>query len=82
MAEQQKEFELPFPEAKIYTYYASEKPVFGNYPIGGDLSVESFEEKKMVARPKDATSSTCKRCADCFMKDACWNVGMGKVKIK
>jgi hypothetical protein len=41
-----------------------------------------FEEHKMVARPKDATSPTCKRCADCFMRDACWGVGMGKVKLK
>lgn len=41
-----------------------------------------YEEKKMVARPKDATSSTCKRCAECFMRDACWNTGMGKIKIK
>lgn len=41
-----------------------------------------FEERKMVARPKDATSPTCKRCADCFMRDACWGVGMGKVKLK
>lgn len=40
-----------------------------------------FEENKMVARPKDAASSICKRCANCFMKDACWNVGMGKVRI-
>lgn len=41
-----------------------------------------FEEHKMVAKPKDATSPTCKRCADCFMRDACWGVGMGKVKLK
>lgn len=41
-----------------------------------------FEEHKMVARPKDATSPTCKRCADCFMRDACWGVGMGKIKLK
>lgn len=40
-----------------------------------------FEEKKMVARPNDATSSTCKRCAECFMRDACWNTGMGKIRI-
>lgn len=40
-----------------------------------------FEEKKMVARPKDATSSTCKRCAECFMRDACWNTGMGKIRL-
>lgn len=41
-----------------------------------------FEEHKMVARPKDATSSTCKRCVQCFMRDACWNIGMGKVRLK
>ena len=40
-----------------------------------------FEERKMVTRPKDATSSTCKRCSDCFMRDACWNIGMGKIRI-
>ena len=41
-----------------------------------------FEERKMVARPKDATSSTCKRCKECFMRDACWNIGMGKIRLK
>lgn len=41
-----------------------------------------FEERKMVARPKDATNPTCKRCKECFMRDACWNIGMGKVKLK
>jgi len=40
-----------------------------------------FEEHKMVARPKDAISSTCKRCKECFMRDACWNIGMGKIRI-
>jgi len=41
-----------------------------------------FEEKKMVARPADAKSSTCKRCAECFMRDACWNTGMGRIRLK
>ena len=40
-----------------------------------------FEEHKMVKRPKDATNSTCKRCKDCFMREACWNIGKGKVRI-
>ena len=40
-----------------------------------------FEEHKMVARPKDAKNPTCKRCKECFMRDACWNIGMGKVRI-
>ena len=41
-----------------------------------------FDEKKMVPRPLDAKSSDCKRCSKCAMKDACWNIGMGKVRIK
>ena len=40
-----------------------------------------FDEHKMVARPKDASSFSCKRCNECFMRDACWNIGKGKVKI-
>jgi hypothetical protein len=40
-----------------------------------------FEEHKMVARPKDANSPTCKRCKECFMREACWGIGKGKVRI-
>lgn len=40
-----------------------------------------FDERKMVARPKDANSPTCKRCKECFMREACWNIGAGKVRI-
>ena len=40
-----------------------------------------FEEHKMVARPKDAGSPTCKRCKECFMREACWGIGKGKVRI-
>ena len=39
-------------------------------------------EGKMVKRPSDAKSSDCKRCSKCVMRDACWNIGMGKVPIK
>lgn len=39
-------------------------------------------EHKMVARPKDAKSSDCKRCHVCPMRDACWNIGQGKIRIK
>lgn len=41
-----------------------------------------FAEHKMVARPVDAKSSDCKRCKECFMREACWNIGAGKVRIK
>lgn len=40
-----------------------------------------FEEHKMVRGPKDATDPKCKRCKDCFMREACWNIGNGKVRI-
>ena len=41
-----------------------------------------FEEHKMVKRPPDAVSPQCKRCSKCFMRDACWNIGMGRIKIE
>lgn len=40
-----------------------------------------FKEKKMVSRPKDATKPDCKRCEKCAMKDACWNIGMGRTRL-
>lgn len=40
-----------------------------------------FEEHKMVARPADAKLPTCKRCNDCFMREACWNIGKGKIRL-
>ena len=40
-----------------------------------------FEEKKMVSRPDDVTKPDCKRCEKCAMKDACWNIGMGRVRL-
>lgn len=39
------------------------------------------ENKKMVPRPADAKSANCKRCYECPMRDACWNIGQGRVKI-
>ena len=34
-----------------------------------------FETKKrMVCRPKDATDPKCKKCENCFMRSACWQV--------
>lgn len=41
-----------------------------------------YSEHKMVSRTAEAKSSTCKRCDECPMKDACWNVGMGRVKLE
>lgn len=40
-----------------------------------------FSEGKMVKRPTDAKTPDCKRCAKCFMREACWNIGKGKVRI-
>lgn len=38
-------------------------------------------EGKMVRRPTDATSAESKRCHACPMRDACWNIGQGRIKI-
>lgn len=40
-----------------------------------------FEEHKMVKRPSDAKSVDCKRCKECFMREACWNIGNGRIKL-
>lgn len=40
-----------------------------------------FDEGRMIGKPSDAKSPTCKRCSECVMRDACWDVGMGRVKI-
>lgn len=40
-----------------------------------------FEEKKMPKRPKDAKEPMCKRCKDCFMREACWNIGNGRIRL-
>ena len=40
-----------------------------------------FEQHKMVARPSDAKSPESRRCSDCFMREACWNIGKGKVRL-
>ena len=40
-----------------------------------------FRDKKMVARPSDAKTSDSKKCHDCPMRDACWNIGQGRIKI-
>ena len=42
---------------------------------------KAINERKMVSRPKDATAHDCKRCSKCALKDACWNVGIGRVKL-
>lgn len=41
-----------------------------------------FKEGKMVARPKFAKGSDCKRCSKCNMRDACYNIGIGRIKIE
>lgn len=40
-----------------------------------------FSEGKMVPRPNDCKKPDSKRCKSCAMRDACWNIGKGKIKI-
>lgn len=41
-----------------------------------------FDEHVMVKRPTDAKTPTCKRCSNCFMREACWNIGNGKQRLE
>lgn len=38
-------------------------------------------EHKMVKRPADAKSPDCKRCQDCALKNACWNINGGAERL-
>lgn len=40
-----------------------------------------IEDKEMVGRKKDCNAASCKRALKCNMRDACWKVGMGRVKL-
>lgn len=40
-----------------------------------------LKEKKMVKRPKDAKDSECKRCKECALRNACWNIGGGGIRL-
>ncbi len=40
-----------------------------------------LDERKLVKRCKECTSSNCKMAMDCVMRNACWDVGFGKVKL-
>lgn len=40
-----------------------------------------LNENKMVSRPQEAKSYDCKLCEKCSMRDACWNKGMGRIRI-
>lgn len=41
----------------------------------------ALEEHKMVKRHEKCTSSTCKMAESCPMREACWNVGNGRVRL-
>lgn len=41
----------------------------------------AVEQHKMVKRHPSASGPECKLCVKCVMHDACWNVGMGRVKL-
>lgn len=38
-------------------------------------------EHKMVRRPADAKSPDCKRCQDCALRNACWNINGGAERL-
>lgn len=40
-----------------------------------------YSHSKMVPRPSNATAPDCKRCKECVMRDACWNMNNGKTLL-
>lgn len=40
-----------------------------------------YNNKKVPKKHKDCDSSKCKLAEKCPMRDACWNIGMGRVKL-
>lgn len=41
-----------------------------------------YKEHKMVKRPNFAKNPDCKKCSECAMRNACWNINGGGIKIK
>ncbi len=39
-------------------------------------------DRKMVKRPLAADRPDCKKCENCIVKSACWNTGIGRVRLK
>lgn len=40
-----------------------------------------FDSHKMPKRPDDAKQPMCKRCKSCVMRDACWDINNGRIRI-
>lgn len=67
-----KIYDFDFEKVEEYVYRAED--VRGRYD-------RVITEKKMPKRPDHCKSPECKRCSGCAMRDACWNIGIGRVKI-
>jgi hypothetical protein len=71
-------------EFKIFVYHLDKEKVKVFVERLREIQVHKkafIEEKSMVARCPECTSHTSKRAEKCNMKDACFNVGMGRVKL-
>lgn len=63
-----------YDESKVSTYIERCESIMYYYH-------KLYDEHRMVARPDDASGIECKKCRSCNMKYACWNVGMGRIKL-
>jgi hypothetical protein len=41
-----------------------------------------IQTKTMVGKHPECTSPTCKKALKCNLREACWNVGMGRIRLK
>lgn len=71
-------------DVKVFYYEYDEKEVkkyINRLKKVQEYKRRLIEKGKMVKRSKKCSSSDCKMASECNMRDACWNVGMGRVRI-
>lgn len=71
-----------FPEILGITFTKADiQPYIDRLEMVQEYKRQFIEEKTMVARHPECNTATCKKAQKCNMRDACFNVGMGRVKL-
>lgn len=69
-------------KVRVYDYDAElVNPYIDRLEDIGYYYEKFLNEHKMVSKPSEAKSYDCKLCEKCPMRDACWNKGIGRVRI-
>lgn len=71
-------------DIKVFYYQYEEKEVkkyVNRLKKIQEYKRDLIEKGKMVKRHKKCTDPECKMAKECNLRDACWNVGMGRVRL-